>query len=306
MMTNNNINRLFISAEASIPESTIFGPFCVIGQGVVLGENVVLGAGCVLSDGVTIGAGTVLGHYVTVDHGALIGEECQIGSYVSVGTYAKVGARTKVGDHTTIYSQADLGEEGFIGSNSSIGRLPKAAATSTVKAHANLSPLQMGNGFTVGCSAVLYAGSSYGDKVFIGDGALVRERCTIGQNVVIGSGVAVENDTRIGKFTKIQTGSYITAYMEIEEHVFIAPMVTTTNDNFMGRTEKRFKLIKGAHIGRGARIGGASILLPGVNIAPETFIAAGALVTKDTTEKRVMIGFPARDVRQVPDEELLP
>lgn len=306
MTTSKNVNRLFISSEATIPESTSFGPFCVIGQGVVLGENVVLGAGCVISDGVTIGDGTVLGHYVTVDLGAIIGEGCQIGSHVSIGNYAKVGAKTKIGAHTTIYPQVDLGDEGFIGSNSSIGRLPKAAATSTVKAHANLLPLRMGNGYTAGCSVVLYAGTTYGDKVFIGDGALVRERCTIGQNVVIGSGAAVENDTQIGEFTKIQTGSYITAYMEIEDHVFIAPMVSTTNDNFMGRTEKRFKYIKGAHIGRGARIGGASILLPGVKVAPETFVAAGALVTKDTEEKRVMIGFPARDVRQVPDEELLP
>jgi len=305
-MVTKNINRLFISAEATIPDSVILGPFCVIGEGVTLGENVVLGAGCILSDGATIGTGTVLGHHVTVDHGVVLGDECQIGSHVSVGAWAKVGARTKVGDHTTIYPQVDLGEDGFIGSNSSIGRLPKAAATSTVKAHADLPALRIGKGYTAGCSVVLYSGTSYGDQVFIGDGALVRERCTIGQNVVIGSGVAVENDTRIGEFTKIQTGSYITAYMEIEDHVFIAPMVTTTNDNFMGRTEKRFKYIKGAHIGRGARVGGASILLPGVEIAPETFVAAGALVTKDTTEKRVMIGFPARDVRQVPDEELLP
>jgi acetyltransferase-like isoleucine patch superfamily enzyme len=164
----------------------------------------------------------------------------------------------------------------------------------------------MGNGYTIGCSAVLYAGTSYADKAFVGDGAVVRERCSIGQNVVIGSGVAVENNTKIGSFTKIQTGSYITAYMEIEERVFIAPMVTTTNDNYMGRTEKRFTSIKGATIQRGARIGGGAILLPGVKVAPETFVAAGALITKDTTEKRVLKGFPAKDIREVPEEELLP
>ena len=94
--------------------------------------------------------------------------------------------------------------------------------------------------------------------------------------------------------------------MEIKERVFIAPMVTTTNDNYMGRTEKRFKSIKGATIQRGARVGGGAILLPGINIAPETFVAAGALVTKDTKEKRVLKGFPAKEVREVPEEELLP
>ncbi len=93
--------------------------------------------------------------------------------------------------------------------------------------------------------------------------------------------------------------------MEIEEKVFIAPMVTTTNDNFMGRTEKRFKLVKGPTICRGARVGGGSILLPGVKVAAETFVAAGALVTKDTVSKRVIKGFPAREIREVPAEELL-
>lgn len=302
MTTSNTV----ISPTAVIPASVTLAPFCVIGENVTLGEKVVLGIGCVIERGATIGAGTVLGHHVTVAEGASLGEECQVSGHVSIGTGAKIGNRTRIGEHTSVYPGAELGEDGFIGSSSSIGRFPKAAATSTVKAQADLPPLKMGNGFTIGCSAVLYAGTSYGDKVFIGDGALVRERCAIGQNVVVGSGVAVENDTRIGAYTKIQTGSYITAYMEIEERVFIAPMVTTTNDNYMGRTEKRFKYIKGASIGRGARVGGASILLPGVRIAPETFIAAGALVTKDTTEKRVVKGFPAKDLRAVPEEELLP
>lgn len=276
-----------ISPTAIVPDSVSIGPFCVLGENVTLGENVVLGVGCVLSDGASLGAGSVLGNYVTIGAGAVLGQ------------------RTRIGDHTTIYPQVELGGDGFIGSNASIGRLPKAAATSTVKAHSNLSPLRMGNGFTVGCSAVLYAGTSYGDAAFLGDGSVVRERCTIGQNVVIGCGVTVENDTQIGSYTKIQTGSYITAYMEIGERVFIAPMVTTTNDNYMGRTEKRFKSIKGPTIQRGARIGGGVILLPGINVAPETFVAAGAVVTKDTTGKRVIKGFPAKDLREVPEEELL-
>ncbi len=271
-----------------IPESAVLGPFCVIGAGVVVGEGVVLGAGCVLEAGAVLGDGCLLGRYVTIHPGA------------------SMGARVQLGDHTTVYAETELGEGCFVGSSSSIGRRPRPAATSTVKVLADLPALKLGSGCTVGCSAVLYAGSSYADRAFVGDGAIVRERCHIGEGAVIGSGVTVENDTTIGAFTKIQTGSYITAYMEIEERVFIAPMVTTTNDNFMGRTEKRFKLVKGPHIGRGARVGGGSILLPGVNIAPETFVAAGALVTKDTPEKRVMKGFPARDIREVPEEELLP
>ena len=277
-----------IAEDAQISPSSSIGPFCVIGEKVVLGEGVILGVGCILAAGVKVGAGSKLGNYVTLGQAVSLGEGVQIG------------------DHTTVYAKSVLGKDCFIGSNSSVGRFPRPAATSTVKVQADLPPLQLGVESTVGCSAVLYAGSTYAERVFIGDGAMVRERCVIGGNVIIGSGVAVENDTKIGAYTKIQTGSYITAYMEIEERVFIAPMVTTTNDNFMGRTEKRFKLVKGPTICRGARIGGGSILLPGVKVAAETFVAAGALVTKDTTAQRVIKGFPAREIREVPAEELLP
>jgi UDP-3-O-[3-hydroxymyristoyl] glucosamine N-acyltransferase len=80
----------------------------------------------------------------------------------------------------------------------------------------------------------------------------------VGDGTVIGRGVTVENDTTIGSRTKIQTGAYITAYVTIEDDVFIAPMVVTTNDNFMGRTEARFEHLKGCTIRKGARVGGGS------------------------------------------------
>jgi acetyltransferase-like isoleucine patch superfamily enzyme len=73
----------------------------------------------------------------------------------------------------------------------------------------------------------------------------------------------------------------------------------------MGRTEARHEFVKGPTIRRGARVGGASIILPGVVIGEEAFIAAGALVTKDVPARKLVAGLPARVWRDVPDEELL-
>ena len=139
--------------------------------------------------------------------------------------------------------------------------------------------------------------------MIVGDRACVRERCVIGDDVVIGSGSLVENDTTIGARTKIQAEAYITAYSTLEEDVFIAPCVVTTNDNFMGRTEKRHELIKGPTIRRGARIGGGAVLCPGVEIGEEAFVGAGAVVTKDVPPRVVVVGNPARVLRDVPDRE---
>jgi acetyltransferase-like isoleucine patch superfamily enzyme len=79
----------------------------------------------------------------------------------------------------------------------------------------------------------------------------------------------------------------------------------TTNDNFMGRTEKRHELTKGPTIRRGARVGGGAVLLPGIEVGEEAFVGAGAVVTKDVAPRSVVVGNPARVIRSVPDEELL-
>ena len=128
---------------------------------------------------------------------------------------------------------------------------------------------------------------------------------TLGDDVVVGRGSLVENDTTVGAMTKIQADAYITAYSTLEEHVFVAPCVVTTNDNFMGRTERRHDLIKGPTIRRGARIGGGATLCPGIEIGEEAFVGAGAVVTKNVPARAVVVGNPARQIRDVPDEELL-
>jgi acetyltransferase-like isoleucine patch superfamily enzyme len=133
----------------------------------------------------------------------------------------------------------------------------------------------------------------------------VRERCVVGDDVVIGRGSLVENDTTIGALTKIQAHAYVTAYSTLEENVFVAPCVVTTNDNFMGRTERRHELIKGPTIRRGARVGGGAILCPGIEVGEEAFIGAGAVVTKDVPPRKVVVGSPARVLRDVPEDELL-
>ena len=123
--------------------------------------------------------------------------------------------------------------------------------------------------------------------------------------MVIGRGTLVENDTTVGALTKIQADAYITAYSTLEDNVFIAPRVITSNDNFMGRTEKRHALRKGPTIRRGARVGAGAVLCPAVEIGEEAFIGAGAVVVKDVPPRVVVVGNPARALRDVSPDELL-
>ena len=203
-----------------------------------------------------------------------------------------------------VYDGTVLGEGVKVLEGAVVGKQPTLSPRSTAKREP-LRPTTIGDGTIVSTGAIVFAGSAIGARVILGDQSCVRERVEIGDDVVLGRGSYIENDTTVGALTKIQAGAYITAYSTLEDNVFIAPCVVTTNDNWMGRTEKRFGNIKGPTIRRGARVGGGAILCPGVEIGEEAFVGAGAVVTKDVPARKLVVGNPARVLREVPDEELL-
>jgi len=204
----------------------------------------------------------------------------------------------------TVYPGTVLGEGVKVLENAVVGKQPTLSPRSTAKRDP-LPPAVLGAGSIVSTGAIVFAGTEVGERVILGDQSCVRERVAIGDDVVVGRGSLVENDTTIGARTKIQAEAYVTAYSTVEEDVFIAPCVVTTNDNFMGRTEQRLALMKGPTIRRGARIGGGAILCPGIEVGEEAFVGAGAVVTKDVPPRALVVGSPARILREVPDEELL-
>ena len=204
-----------------------------------------------------------------------------------------------------VYPGSVLGDGVRVLEGAVVGKQPTLSARSTASREP-LAPVEIGADTVVSTHAIVFAGARIGARVILGDASCVRERVTIGDDVVVGSGSLVENDTTIGAMTKIQARAYITAYSTLEEHVFIAPCVVTSNDNFMGRTEARRDLIEGPTIRRGARIGAGAVLCPAVEIGEEAFVGAGAVVTKDVAPRTLVVGNPARILRTVPDEELLP
>ena len=205
----------------------------------------------------------------------------------------------------TVYPGTVLGDDVKVLEGAVVGKQPTLSPRSTASREP-LPPSVIGDGSIVSTGAIVFAGAVIGARVIVGDQSCVRERVTIGDDVVVGRGSLVENDTTIGAMTKIQANAYITAYSTLEEHVFIAPCVVTTNDNWMGRTEERHGNIKGPTIRRGARIGGGAILCPQIEIGEEAFVGAGAVVTKDVAPRVVVVGNPARVLRDVPANELLP
>jgi UDP-3-O-[3-hydroxymyristoyl] glucosamine N-acyltransferase len=242
---------------------------------------------------------------VLIAEGAVVGEGVIFGVNVVVKENARIGRGCVVGNNVVIHSESVIGSNVRIDDNSVIGKLPMKAANSATTKDAALPPCQIGDDCIVGTSVVIYRGSNIGRKVLIADLSSVRENVRIGDGTIVGRGVAIENFCSVGEYCKLETNVYLTAYSTVEDRCFIAPCVATSNDNFVGRTKERFKHFKGLTLRRGGRIGTNATILPGKEIGEDALVAAGAVVTRDLPARKVYAGVPAKELRDVPDPQLL-
>ncbi len=241
----------------------------------------------------------------TIAATAEIGTNTTLGDCCVIGDKVRIGDGCRIGHHVVIHDDTIIGDNVRIDDGTVVGKLPMRAANTAVTVEQELPAAQIGDNGIIGSHAVIYRGCTIGQKVLIADLATVREKVTVGDFTIIGRGVAIENVCTIGRYVKLETNVYITAYSVLEDRVFVAPGVVTSNDNYVGRTEERFKHFKGVTVRRGGRIGVNATILPGVELGADCLVAAGALVTRDVPPGVIVAGVPAKVFRDVPPEQLL-
>lgn len=224
---------------------------------------------------------------------------------LSLGDNVILGSNIEFGNNVTIHNNVIIGDNVRIDDNVVLGKLPMAAVNSAVTKKTTLPSLKIGSGCIIGTNAVIYQGANIGSNCLVADLSSIRELVSIGEKTIVGRGVAIENKCTIGSNCKLETNAYITAYSIIEDNVFIAPGVKTSNDNFVGRTKERFDNFKGVIARKGARIGVGAVILPGIELGEDCLVAAGSLVTKNVPAKKIVAGVPAKIFKDVPKEQLL-
>src|SRR5678809_16505 len=138
--------------------------------------------------------------------------------------------------------------------------------------------------------ATIGAGTKVWHFCHVLGGAVIGERCSLGQNVV------VMNGTRLGNNVKVQNNVSIYEGVELEDDVFCGPSCVFTNvlnprSHVSRKHEYRTTLVR-----RGTSIGANATVVCGVTLGEFSFVAAGAVITKDVLPYALMVGVPARRV----------
>ena len=177
---------------------------------------------------------------------------------------------------------------------------PAAAARAPAPPGLELEPLVLGDGVTVCCGAVVYAGARIGAGAIIGDQARCASAPRSASATVVGRGSCVDFGARVGDRVLIQTGRLRDRRLGRRGRRLPRPRRADDQRRHDGPPPARRGAAARRSSGAPAGSAAARCCVPGVEIGEEAFVAAGAVVTRDVAAREVVMGVPARVVRQVP------
>ena len=169
-----------------------------------------------------------------------------------------------------------------------------------LKHNNDCSPVILGKGARVRSGTIIYANVRAGLNLQTGHNVMIRENTTLGDHVVVGTGTVIDGTVEIGDFVKIESNCYIPTHVTIGSRVFIGPNVTLTNDRYPLKMRDDYRP-EGPILEDGVTLGGGVVVCPGVRIGADSFVAAGAVVTKDVPPGSMVIGVPGA-IKPLPEK----
>jgi acetyltransferase-like isoleucine patch superfamily enzyme len=127
--------------------------------------------------------------------------------------------------------------------------------------------------------------------------------CEIGDGTKIAAFVEIGRNVRVGRNCKIEAFAFIPEGVAIGDGVFVGPHACFTNDKYPRASSEggvqnqgEWELVK-TIVEDGASIGANATILCGVTLGKGCLVAAGSVVTKDVPPNKLVMGRPAKVVR---------
>ncbi len=207
---------------------------------------------------------TGVSEHAAVSPDAVVPGDCEIGPFTVIHPGVRIGAGARIGSHCV------LGEPG-----------PAQVA----------EPLVLGEGATVLSHSVLYAGSDFGPRLFVGHRATLREGLRAGVDLRVGTLCDLQGDSVIGDHVRMHSNVHCGQKSTLGSFVWIFPYVVLTNDPHPPSD--------GFHVGVTledfAVVATSSVVLPGVRVGRGAFVGAQTLVREDVPEDTICVGVPGRN-----------
>ena len=169
----------------------------------------------------------------------------------------------------------------------------EAGCTVGVKTGNDCQPVRLGKDAHIRSGSVIYADVQAGYDFQTGHNVVIREKTTMGDHVVIGTNTVIDGNVRIGNYVKIMTNCYIPTHTVIGNRVFLGPNVTLTNDRYPLKMRDNYSP-EGPIIEDYVTLSAGVLVCPGVRVGRNSFVAAGAVVTRDVPPESMAMGVPAR------------
>lgn len=211
-----------------------------------------------ISEGVHIGENVIIEDGVYIDYGAIIRDNV----HIKKNTF--IGARCIIGEYLADFFDDNIN-----------------------KRH----PLIIGEGSLIRSETIIYGECTIGDYFQTGHRVTIRENSKIGHHVRVGTLSDIQGYCEIQEYVNIHSNVHICMKSTIKKYVWIFPYVVLTND-----PNPPSEMMLNITIEEFAILATASIILPGLTIGKDSLVGAGAIVTKNVMEQKVVTGNPAKEI----------